>query len=186
MPHLVDLDHHLGRIGRNDQHVGMSLHQDAGLFFVGVSQSLAGFDGFGKTGVKVLRLRNANTVGTFAAEIGQAVADFGIKAIHGLGQHKSEGVLARARRAGKDHRLWKAIARQHLAQVMNHIGVAVKIGKAHVLPFQRGGAESATLAFTAHFSLPRTISNIFACVSFAVPRALTTATRRGSRAAMAW
>ena len=57
VPHLVHLDQHLRRVGRNDEHVGMRLHQDAGFALVGVAQVLARLDGFGKALLQRVGLR---------------------------------------------------------------------------------------------------------------------------------
>ncbi len=70
---LVHLDHHLRRIGRDDEHVGMSLDEEPGLFLVRVAQIFASLDGFGKARVEVLGLRDAGAVRAASAEIGQAV-----------------------------------------------------------------------------------------------------------------
>ncbi len=72
-PHLVHLDHHLRRIGRDHQHVRMGLNEQAGFFLVGLAQILAGFDGLLEAGIEVFRLRDADAVGTLAAEVGQAI-----------------------------------------------------------------------------------------------------------------
>ena len=52
-PHLVHLDHHLRRIGRNHQHIGMGLDKQARFFLVGLAQILARFDGFGEAGIEI-------------------------------------------------------------------------------------------------------------------------------------
>ena len=51
----------------------------------------------------------------------------GVQTIHGAGQHQSQRVFARTVRARQNDRLGKAVARQHLAQAMDDVGVAVKI-----------------------------------------------------------
>ena len=47
----------------------MGLNKQARFFLVGLPQIFAGFDGLGEAGIEVLRLRDADAVGTFAAEV---------------------------------------------------------------------------------------------------------------------
>ena len=56
LPHLAQLDEQLRRVGRNDQHVGVGLDQDAGLALVGLAQVVAGSHGLGHQ-----RLRDSPT-----------------------------------------------------------------------------------------------------------------------------
>jgi hypothetical protein len=44
---LAHLDEQLRRVGRNDEHVGMGLDEDARLFLVGVTHLFAGGDSLG-------------------------------------------------------------------------------------------------------------------------------------------
>ncbi len=120
-----------GGIGRNDQHVGMRLDEDARFALVGIAQVLARLDGLGKALLQRVGLGDANAVGAMAAEIGQAVGDGPLQTVHRLRNHLSQRELARALRAGEDHRVRKVLVRQHLAQRVHHLGVAVKIRKGH-------------------------------------------------------
>ena len=58
-PHLVHLDHHLRRIGRDHQHVGMGLDKQPRLFLVRLAQVLPGFDRLREAGIEILRLGDA-------------------------------------------------------------------------------------------------------------------------------
>ena len=131
MANLIDLDHHLRRVGRDDEHVGMGLDEEAGLFLVRVTQVFARLDGFGEAGVEVFGLRYASAVRTASAEIGQAINGRSFQAVHGAGEHQSQRVLARSVSAGKNDGVRKAFERQHLAQAMDGFRVADKIGKGH-------------------------------------------------------
>ena len=112
----------------------MSLDEEPGLFLVRVAQIFASLDGFGETRVEVFGLRDARAVRAASAEIGQAVGascNGLLQAVHGAGEHQSERVLARSVRTGKNDRMRKAFARQHLAQAMDGFRVADEIGKGH-------------------------------------------------------
>ena len=52
-PHLVHLDHHLRRVGRDNQHVRMGLNKQARFFLVGLAQILAGFDRLREAGIEI-------------------------------------------------------------------------------------------------------------------------------------
>jgi hypothetical protein len=128
---LVDLDHQLRRIGRDDEHVGVGLDEEAGLLLVSVTQIFASLDSFGEPGVEVRRLRDASAVRAVPAKIGQAVGQGMLDAVHGARQHQSQRVFARSVRPGKNDGVRKVVARQHLAQAMDGFRVAGKIGKGH-------------------------------------------------------
>ena len=72
---------------------GVGLDENAGLALVGVAQLLAGFNGLGHQCIQVGGERNARAVGALAAEVGQAVALHGFKAVDRLGQHQRQRVL---------------------------------------------------------------------------------------------
>ena len=130
---LAQLDEQLRRVGRNDEHVGMGLDEDAGLALVGVAHIVAGLDGFGHQGFKIGGAGNAGAVGARAAEVGQAVGFGGIEAVDGLGQHQRQRVFARAARAGKDERMGKSLGANRLAEMGDGWRVAEKILEAHGL-----------------------------------------------------
>ena len=56
LANLIDLDHQLRRIGRDDEDVGVGLNEEPGFFFVRVTQIFASLDGFGEACVKIFRL----------------------------------------------------------------------------------------------------------------------------------
>ena len=60
--HLVNLDHHLGRVRGDYQHVRMGLHQDAGFALVSLAQPFAGLHGLGKAAFQIFSLADAGTV----------------------------------------------------------------------------------------------------------------------------
>ena len=102
LAHLAELDQQLRRVGRNDEHVGMGLDEDARLALVGFAQVVAGGDGFGDSVFEVGGVGDAGAVGADAAEVGQAVGFGGVEAVDGLGEHQRQRVFARAARAGQD------------------------------------------------------------------------------------
>ena len=51
------------------------------------------------------------------------------KTIQRLRQHERQRVLPRTGRPCQNHRLGKVVARQHLAQAVDHVGVAVKVSE---------------------------------------------------------
>jgi len=112
---LAELDEQLRRVGRDDEHIGVGLNEDAGLALVGVAHLLACFDGFGDASFKVGGVVDACAVQARAAEVGQAVRLGGLEAVDGFRQHQSEGVLARAARSSQDERLWKTLDGDALA-----------------------------------------------------------------------
>ncbi len=69
VPHLVDFHQHLRRVGRNDHHVRMSLHEDARFLFVGLAQILPRLDSFGKAIFQRIGSGNTNAVAAMAAEV---------------------------------------------------------------------------------------------------------------------
>ena len=75
---LADLDEQLRRVGRDDEHVGVGLDEDAGLALVGVAHVVAGCDGFGDQGFKIGGGGDAGAVGALAAEVGQTVRFSGV------------------------------------------------------------------------------------------------------------
>ena len=116
----------------------MRLNEDAGFALVGFAQIFAGLDGFGKTRIEVGGLRDARAVRTVPAEVGQTIGDRPFQAIHGLGEHEGKRVLAGTCRSGEDHRVWKVLTREHIAQAMNDFRIAVKVGEGHCENLSRG------------------------------------------------
>ena len=133
MPYLVDLDHHLRRIGRNDKHVRMGLYEKPSFFLVRVAQILARFNRLRKAGIEILRLCNADAVRAASAEVRQSVIRQGfLQAVHRPRQHQSQRVLARSLHARNYYAMRKALTRQHLAHAMNRLRVTGKIRKRHI------------------------------------------------------
>ncbi len=135
VPHLVNLYQHLRRVGRNNRHVRMRLHEDASLAFIGVAQVLSHLDCLGKTALQVVRPSDANAVGTMPAEVRQPVGRRPLQTVHRLGDHLRQRELARALRPRQDHGMGKAIMREHLADGVNHVGIAVKVREGHVADY---------------------------------------------------
>ncbi len=131
LAHLSQLDEQLGRIGRNDEHVGVGLDQDAGFALVGIAQVFAGRDGFRDEFFEVCGIADPRAVAAPSAEVGQAAGFSGIEAVDHLGQHQREGVFSRAARSGQDERMGKAPRAHGLAQVRHRSRVAEKIAEAH-------------------------------------------------------
>ena len=130
MTDLVHLDHHLRRIGRDDEHVGVGLDENARFLLVGLAQALAGLDGGGAAGFQVVGFGDAHAIAAASAEIGEP-ARRRRKAIHRLGQHLRQGVLAGTVGPGEDDGVGKAVARQHAAQAVNDLAIAVKLVETH-------------------------------------------------------
>ena len=59
---LVHLHQHLRRVGRDDQHVGMGLHEQASVALVGLAQVLARFHRLGKALFQRVGLGDADAV----------------------------------------------------------------------------------------------------------------------------
>ena len=129
--HLVNFHQHLRRIGRDDQHIGMRLDEDAGLALVGIAQVLARLHRFGKALFQRIGFGDANAVRASAAEVRQTVGDGALQAVHRLGHHLSERELPCSLRPGKNQRMGKVLVRQHLAQRVHRLGIAMKIRKRH-------------------------------------------------------
>ena len=77
-------------------------------------------------------IRDRDTVGALAAEVGQPILHSGRKAIQSLRQHERECVFARTCGTSQNHRLGKVIPRQHVTQAMDDVGIAAKITEAHI------------------------------------------------------
>ncbi len=129
MPYLIDFHQHLRRVGRNDHHVRMRLHEDASLFLVGLAQVFARLDGFSEAGLQVVGLGDASAICAMTAEIRQAVSDRPLQTVHRFRNHLTERKLPRSRRAGQDQRMRKVFVGQHLPQRVNRFGVTVKVRK---------------------------------------------------------
>ena len=93
LAHLAELDQELRRVGRDDEHVGMGLDEDAGLALVGVAHVIARADGFVDERFEIGGFGDARAVGADAAKVGQAVGFGGLEAVDGLGQHERERVF---------------------------------------------------------------------------------------------
>ncbi len=117
LAHLAELDHELRRVGRNDEDIGMGLHEDARLALVGVAHVVAGGDGLGDERVEVGGGGDARAIAANAAEVGQAIGFCGVEAVDGLGQHEGERVFARAARAGEDHGVGETAGAHAFAEV---------------------------------------------------------------------
>ena len=117
---LVHLDHHLRRIGRDDEQVGMRLHENSRLFLVGLAQILAGLDRLGETRVQILQpsrcVCSSSSVHRSRGGRRWSLACRPLQAIHSAGQHERERVLAGSMGARKNDRMREVIAREHLAQ----------------------------------------------------------------------
>ena len=67
---LAELDEQLGRIGWDDEDVGVRLDEDAGLFLVDLAHLFAGGDGLFDFGLEVGAFGDAKAVVAVAAEAG--------------------------------------------------------------------------------------------------------------------
>lgn len=133
LANLAELDEELGRIGRDDEQVRMRLDEDAGFALVGLAEVVAGGHGGFDQLFKVAGAADAGAVGAGAAEVGQAVGQRLLEAVHGLGEHDGHRVLAGAAGAGQDERVGKAAGAHALAQVRDGGRVAEEFVKAHVV-----------------------------------------------------
>ena len=82
---LAELDEQLRRVGRNDEHVGVGLDEDASVALVGLAKVFAGGDGLGYALLEVGSAGDAEAVAAAAAEVGQVVGLGGVEAVDGLG-----------------------------------------------------------------------------------------------------
>lgn len=130
---LAELDEQLRRVGRNDEHVGVGLDEDAGFALIGFAQGVAGFNSFGDTGFKIGGVGDPEAVGALPAEIGQAIGFRGLEAVDGFGEHQGQGVFAGAAGAGEDERVGKTPGADTFAQMGDGLRVAEKILEAHGL-----------------------------------------------------
>ena len=131
------------------------------------------------------------------AEIGHAVGDRLLQAIHGPREHERERIFPRPLRARKNDRMRHTVVREHLAQAMDGFRITGKIRKGRCRLFAvrcslfafspLSEYESRTTNSKLHYSFSffRTNSIITAWVSPGVPRAFTMCTRCGSRWAIA-
>ncbi len=130
--HLAELDQQLGRVGRNDEHIGVGLDQDAGVFLVGLAQVFAGEDRCGHMLFQIGGRGDADAVGAVAAEAGEGLAVgpqvTGLAlALDGHGEHEGEGIFACAGRAGEDERVGQAAGGDGGAQRFDGRGVAEEV-----------------------------------------------------------
>ena len=105
----------------------MGLYEHPSLFFVGLAQIFAGFDGIGAERFQIFCLGDARAVRAHTAKIRQAIGHHRREAVHRLGQHERERVFARARGASQHHSLRKTFSGQHVAQAVDHVGVPMEI-----------------------------------------------------------
>ena len=133
---LAELDQQLRRVGRNDEHVGVGLDEDAGLALVGFAQVFAGGDGLGNAALRDWRRRRCGVqfeqCRRNPAEdppVGFTLAFGWIEAVDGLRQHQRQRVFARAARAGQDERMRKTTRANAFAQMRDGVRVAEKILK---------------------------------------------------------
>ncbi len=129
---LAELDEELGRIGRDDEDVGVRLDEDAGVLLVGFAEVVAGGDGFGDAGGEVGGGADAGAVGADAAEVGEGLAVgpevAGLTlALEGHGEHEGEGIFAGSGWAGEDEGVWEAAGGDGGAQGLNGGGVADEV-----------------------------------------------------------
>ena len=108
---LAELDEELGRVGRNDEDVGVGLDEDAGFALVGVAEVVTGGDGFSNALFEVVGVGDAQAVAAEAAEVGESIGLSGLEAVDGLGEHEGQGVFARASGTGEDEGMGKRSAR---------------------------------------------------------------------------
>ncbi len=111
---LAEFDEELGRVGGDDEDVGMGLDEDAGVFAVGLDfEVFAGGDGGGDLLVERGGGGDAGAVAADSAEGGEGLA--GGPELAGLAlaldshcEEEGEGVLAGSRGAGEDERVREA------------------------------------------------------------------------------
>ena len=145
---LAELDEQLRRVGRDDEDVGVGLDEDAGFFFVGFAEVVAGGDGLGDEVVEIGGVGDAGAVAAVAAEVGEAVGLGGLEAVDGLGEHEGEGVFACAAGAGEDERVGKALGADGFAEVGDGGGVAEEILEAHGMRIEHSKAAFSFLHFS--------------------------------------
>ena len=126
---LAELDEELGRVGRQDEDVGVGLDEDTGIFLVGFAQLFAGEDGSGDLLFEVGGGGDAGAVGAVAAEAGQGLAVgpeiAGLAlALDGHGEHEGEGVFSGSGGAGEDERVGQAAGGDGGAERFDGGGVA--------------------------------------------------------------
>jgi hypothetical protein len=109
----------------------MRLHENTGFFLVGFAKVLASFDRLSKATFEIASLLNAGAVRAFAAEIRKSIARRRIQAVHGPSQHQRQGVLSATVTSREHYRVRKMIAREHLAQAVHGLSIAMEIRKRH-------------------------------------------------------
>ena len=131
---LTEFDEELGRVGRDDEDVGVRLDEDAGLFFVGLAEFFAGGDGFIDLFVEVEGGGDAGAVAADSAEAGEGrslgaggdavgaeLAGLTL-ALDGHGEHEGEGVLSRTGGTGEDEGVGKTALRDGGAELLDQRG----------------------------------------------------------------
>jgi hypothetical protein len=111
----------------------MGLDQDAGLFFVHLTELFPGGNCFADPLSEWLRESDAPAVVANSAEVRQAITDRSLQTGHGLRQHDGQGVFARAARACKDKRGRHSSRRDRLPQVADRRCISYKLIEAHVM-----------------------------------------------------
>ena len=152
---LAELDEELRRVGGDDEDVGVGLDEDAGLFFVGLAELVAGGDGFRDAVVEVGGFCDAEAVGAAAAEVGEVVGLSGLEAVDGLGEHEGEGVLPCPAGAGEDHGLGDVAGADGFTQAGDGGGVAVEVAEAHGLSLAEMAEASQRVSKSACWLVPR-------------------------------
>src|ERR1019366_1879311 len=101
-----------------------------------------------------------------------------LQTVHRFRNHLTQRELAGALRPREDYGVREVFVRQHLAQGVNHFGIAVKIGEGH------GGYASAAFLFSASINRSNTTRTICGSTISSRGRASTSTTRCGSRLAI--
>jgi hypothetical protein len=142
---LAQLDEELGRVGRQDENVGVRLDEDARLFLVGLAQVFAGEDGYSDLLFQVGCAGDAGAVVADAAEAGEGLGGVVFRsgswiifanlaglafALDGHGKHESEGVLPCSGWAGEDERVGQPTRGDGRAQRFHGGSVAEELAEA--------------------------------------------------------
>ena len=131
---LAELDEELGRIGGDDEDVGVGLDEDAGVLLVGLAHLFAGGDGFFYPCFQIRALDYAGAVAADAAEAGELAAGgvgfAGLAlALQGHGQEEGEGVFACTAGAEEDERVRQAAGGDGSAEAVDCGAVAGEVIK---------------------------------------------------------
>jgi hypothetical protein len=129
---LAEFDEELGRIGGDDEDVGVRLDEDASVFFVDFAELFANGYGFVDLFVEVGGGGDAGAVVADAAEAGEGLAVgpevAGLAfALDGHGEHEGEGVLSCSGGAGENEGVGEAAGGDGGAEVLDGSGVAEEV-----------------------------------------------------------